>query len=501
MVTKLKSRTPLKKPSASSKRRWFEHAHDYQLRALEFMLARTAAGLFLDPGLGKTSITYAAVSTLKRNKLPHGTLVVAPRRPALMVWPQEHQEWADFSDLSVGVMAGLTERKRAEVWDQQHDVYVIGYEGFVWLIKTKRISLRELKKRGIVNLVFDELSKMKNTRTLRAKTIKKILHFFQRRWGLTGSPAANGLMDLFGECYALDMGETLGQYITHYRARYFQAFGDPRYPSYDLRPGAEEEIYARLGGLAIRIDAEDHLKMPKLFTNKIVFDLPSEVAPHYRTMEEEFFAALPDGDTITASHAGALVHKLRQMAGGALYEDPVDPVTGIPRTGKRQFKVLHQEKVDALEELIDELNGQQVLVMYYYGHDLAQIYKRFGELPTIGGGTSDKKALEYQEQWNRRHLRVLLAHPDSVGHGLNLQKGGASQIAVYSMPHYNLEYYDQFIRRLRRQGNTAPRVFVHHLLARNTIDNAVFAALKNKGSMQKRLHDALKEYQQGRSQL
>lgn len=507
MATRLKSATPLKRPSLTLSqrlaaarlssgrvtlpRKWTPHR--YQLKALKFLLERRSAGLFLDPGLGKTSITYAAIRVLKNQRLGHCTIVVAPRRPAVGVWPEEQRIWSDFADISVGLVHGP---KREAIWDAEHDVYVVTYDGLLWLIKTGRLKTA-LRSKKVCNIVFDELSKMKNTQVQRFKLVKPWLEKFERRWGLTGSPAANGLLDLFGECYTLDLGKALGRLITHYRFQYFQAYGDEMHPQYAIRPGAEEAIYARLANLALRIDAEDHIKLPKLMPTKLLIDLPDKARESYDEMEAEFMVELA-GQIFTAEGAAALSQKCRQMASGALYEDRVDPETGMPRAGRRKFEVLHDEKLDALEDLYEELNGKPLLVMYEYGHDLERLLKRFGkDTPFIGGGTSDKKALEYQEAWNRNWIPLMFGHPNSMGHGLNFQKGNANQIATFSLT-WNFEYYDQFIRRLRRQGNEAARIFLYHILARDTVDELVYFALQRKGATQQRLHDALKNYSTSR---
>ncbi len=468
--------------------------HKYQERALKFLLERLNAALFLDPGLGKTSIVLAAVRILKNRGLHEGTLVVAPRRPAVMVWRQEAAAWAEFADLDVTLIHG-PEARRVELLQTPHDVYVTTYETFLWLIRSG--WLKKLRRARLIrNVVFDELSKMKNTQTVRFKTIKKDLAKFDRRWGLTGSPAANGLMDLFGECFALDLGRSLGKFITHYRVQYFDAYGDEQHPSWAPRPGAEEAIYARIANLALRIDGEEHLQLPKLITNRIAIELPPDVREKYEEFEQEFVVQL-ESETFTADTAAALSMKCRQLASGALYEDRVDPETGIPRAGKRRYTILHDEKLEALEELIDELQGQQLLVAYYFGHDLERINKHFGPLPSIGGGTTDKRALELQDAWNAGDVRVLLGHPSSIGHGLNMQKSSAHHLAIFS-PTWSFEEYDQFIRRLRRQGNKSAHVMLHQLAARDTVDDALYIAMKRKGSVQQRLHDALRDYRHTR---
>lgn len=506
MITRSKSPPMSKKPSITFEQRlaaaklaessvakevW--EPHRYQQKAMRFLLERLGAGLFLDPGLGKTSVTYGAVSALKAAKMHEGTLVVAPRRPAVMVWRQEQAKWREFEAISVDLVHGP---HREATWARDLDVYVTTYEGLLWLIKTGRLK-EALRKRKVRNIVFDELSKMKNTPTTRFKTIKPWLAKFDRRWGLTGSPAANGLMDLFGECFALDLGRALGPFITHYRFQYFDAFGDQTHPQFSPKPGAEDAVFARIANLVLRIDGEDHLTLPKLIPHPIKIELPGSVREKYDHMEREFLLEL-GGQLFTADGAAALSMKCRQMASGAIYEDKIDPLTGMPRVGKRKYAVLHEEKLDALEDLIEELQGQQLFVGYYFGHDMERIRERLGaDTPVIGGGTSDKKALEYEEAWNRGWIATLLGHPSSVGHGLNMQRSSAGHIAMFS-PTWNYEEYDQFIRRLRRQGNKALRIMLHQFIATDTVDTALYLAMGRKGSLQNRLHDALKTYREMR---
>jgi len=471
----------------SEKESW--KPHKYQGKALRFILERLSAALFLDPGLGKTSIVYAAVKVLKNQGLHQGTLVVAPRRPAVMVWPAEQRRWKEFEGISVGLVHGA---RREQVWAEQHDVYVVTYDGLKWLIKTGHLK-KALRANKIRNLVIDELSKVKNTGTERFKTLSPYLARFDRRWGLTGSPAANGLLDLFGECYALDLGRSLGKFVTHYRFQYFDAYGDQMHPQFSPKPGAEEAIFARIANLAIRIDAKDHLTLPKLIEHPIKIDLPEKARAKYEFMEAEFFMEM-EGQLFTADGAAALSMKCRQLASGALYEDRVDPETGIPRSGKRRYEILHDEKLDALEDLIEELQGQQIFIGYYFGHDRERILDRLGaDTPCIGGGTSDKKALEIEEAWNNGWITELMGHPSSVGHGLNFQRSSAGHIAIFS-PTWSYEDYDQFIRRLLRQGNKALRIMLHQFMAAGTVDEVLYSAMHRKGALQNRLHDALKNY-------
>jgi len=479
MGTRSKSTTRLKTQSGRS---WSPHA--YQRKAMRFMLERPHAALFLDPGLGKTSITYGVFQTLKKQNLSTGMLVLAPLRVALSVWPGERDEWREFQDLSVAV---LHRKGKEQVWEK-HDVYVVNFEGLHWLLESGALQFL-LKEKMVDTLVVDELSKFKHTNTKRFKMLKPWLHKFKRRYGLTGSPAANGLMDLFGQVYVLDRGVRLGEYITHFRANYFIPVG-----MYDWKPkpGADEAIYKALGDLALRMEAEDYLELPKQVDNVIQVELPPKARRAYDAMEDEMLAVVEDSGSITAPTAAAAVGKCRQMANGAVYKDRVDPVTGLPLE-KKEWVHLHDAKIDALLDLVDELQGKPLLVAYEYGHDLERLLKALPKgTPYIGGGVNATRAAEIERAWNAGEIPILLGHPQSIGHGLNLQKGNAQTICWFSLT-WDFELYDQFNRRLRRQGNRAGQVFVHHIVARNTIDRAVLGALRGKKRTQDALLEALKK--------
>lgn len=455
----------------------------YQKRAMKWVLEHPQAALFLDPGLGKSSITLGAFKVLKAQQLTKGMLVVAPLRVALSVWPQEVKGWADFADLSVGVLHGPNKLK---VSHEKHDLFLINYEGLAWLIKDGGLS-RMLRDGLIDMLVFDELSRMKNPAAKRFKDLRPYLPKFRRRLGLTGSPAANGLMDLFGQSFVLDCGARLGNYITHFRANYFV----PKGP-YDWRPkpGSSDAINAKLADLALRMEATDYLDLPPKVDNIIRVDLPASSAAVYRQLEDELVAEL-NGSTVTAATAAALSGKCRQLANGALYEDPADPITGIVKTGPRGWHHVHDAKLDALSDLVEELQGTPLLVGYEFKHDLARLLERFPDTPFIGGGVTPKRAAEIEAAWNRGEIPLLFGHPASMGHGLNLQKGGASNVAWFSLP-WDFELKDQFERRILRQGTAAKMVVVHMLIARDTVDEAVMHALRGKEKTQKALLDALK---------
>lgn len=488
MATASKFVIPLTPPSGTSVKRF--KPHKYQERAIRFLLDHPHAALFLDPGLGKTGITLGAMKVLQRQGLFQGALVVAPLRVAHSVWPQEVAGWEEFRHFSVAVLHGKDKDKLVEA---RHDIYVINYEGLAWLIENGHLD-RLLKKRWVDVLVFDELSKMKNHATKRFKLMKPHLHKFRRRIGLTGSPAPNGLLDLFGQVYCLDQGKRLGRFVTHFRHKFFL----PKGP-YDWvpRPGADAEIQEALSDLAMSMRAEDYLELPPLVENQIMVELPPKARKAYVEVENLLFTQLETGSKVTALGAGSALGKCKQIANGAVYLGDVDPITGVslrPST----YETLHDAKVEALLDLVDELQGKPLLVAYEFKHDLERLLKVLPKgTPYIGGGTKADEANLLVAKWNAGMLPILLGHPASIGHGLNLQKGAASDVAWFS-PTWNYELYDQFNRRLWRQGSKADRVRIHLILAKDTVDIDVVRALRHKGKTQDALIEALKERKRGK---
>lgn len=506
--------------------------HSYQKKSVKWLLSRRGAALFLDPGLGKTSITYAAIKVLKSEGLTRGALVVAPRRPATLTWPEEQRIWKDFNDLRVVLLHG--DKKDITLATEEADVWVITYEGLEWLFKPpvehhkkfdpkkrpeeqaaydaaharykeelkvhqKRLKLLFSK---VDILVFDELSKMKHSTTVRFKILKPHLGRFERRWGLTGSPATNGLTDLFGQAYVLDLGASLGAYITHFRAQFFNLIAEDKddpFPKLVPKPGADEIIYERMKNLALRIDAEDHLELPQILYVPMRFDLPLDIRKMYNELERDMILRLPSEELITVKTAATLSQKCRQLTSGAIYEDLIDPLTGEPRTGKRRYHAVHNLKLDMLDDLIDELQGNQLMCGYEFVHEALRLReRRKGDtVAFVGGGTSDAEAERIKNEWNAGRIRELYGHPGSIGHGLNLQKSSAHHVCWFSGT-WDYELWDQFIRRLKRQGNTAKTLYLYMFIARDTVDEAVWTAMQRKRHDQNTLLDALKEYRSGR---
>lgn len=480
---------------------WEPHA--YQRRALRFILEHHSAGLWIDPGLGKTSITLAALKVLKDKGLFRKALIVAPLRVCYNVWPAEVEQWTDFHGLSYVVLHGPN--KDRDVL-KKVDLYIINYEGLPWLLdpettinertgeKKVTVDVTRFKKFGFDVLVADELSKFKHIRSQRFRMLKNLLPTFQRRWGLTGSPAANGLLDLFGQVYILDNGRTFGKYLTRFRAQYFASV-DFYQRQWVLRSGAAQAIYEKLGPLVIRMSAEEYGNLPPLVEQRIRVELPPATRTIYEKLEQRMFAVI-ENKTVTAVNAAVVATKCHQVANGGVFVDTDIMELGLPISRmQREFVQLHDEKTNALADLIDEIQGAPLLVAYEFQHDLARLKAKFGQdVPHLGGGVSAVRSEEIIKAWNRGELPLLFGHPQSIGHGVNLQSGGC-HVAWYSLT-YNYELFDQFIRRLWRQGQRASSVFAYYLLARNTVDEAIMEALRRKKSTQEGLFTALTQYRE-----
>ena len=481
--------------------------HSFQKRSIKFLLEHQCAALFLDPGLGKTAITLAALKILKKKQMFHKALIIAPVRVCHSVWPREIEKWADFNGLTITVLHGTT---KDEALLADTDIHIINPEGLDWLlqpVKTKTlggkkthvtVDVKAFKKLGYDILIVDELSRFKHIGTNRFKAIKEVLHTFNRRWGLTGSPAANGLLDLFGQCYVLDMGRSFGPFVTRFRARYFV----PKVTKTDkddegnvlkkvtfgwrAREGTEEEIYERLAPLALRI-SDSELDMPILIHNNIMLDLPDDAREIYEELEDELIAAI-NNRLVVASNAGVVSVKLRQVASGGVYYAPEQEENGLFRKAKREWANIHEEKVNALHDLVDELQRSPLLVAYEFEHDVDRLRRAFPDGVFVCD-YSAKKFTDIEQAWNNGDIELMFGHPQSIGFGLNLQDCGHH--VCWHSPTWNFELYDQFNRRVYRQGNKSKKVFVHHLLMRHTIDELIMYALHRKDKGQQALFDAL----------
>ena len=444
--------------------------HDYQTYATNFILEHPIAAILLDMGLGKSVITLTAVNDLLFDSFEiHKVLVVAPLRVARDTWPAELEKWEHLHGLVYSVAVGSEVQRKAALM-QKADIYIINRENVQWLIEDSGIQF------NFDTVVIDELSSFKNHQSKRFRSLMKARHKVKRVIGLTGTPSSNGLMDLWAEYRLLDMGQRLGRFIGQYRTAYF--IPDKRNGqvifSYKPLPNAEKQIYDKISDVTISMKSTDHLQMPELVTAEYPVALSGKERERYDDLKKDLVLKLADGD-VTAANAAALSGKLCQMANGAVYSDD-----GI-------IHHIHDRKLDALEDLIEAANGKPVLVAYWFKHDLERISTRlkdrhipFTKLDTSGSITS----------WNEGAWPVALIHPASAGHGLNLQSGG-STIIWFGLT-WSLELYQQTNARLWRQGQNADTVVLHHIIAKNTIDERVMKALRDKDKTQTALIDAVK---------
>lgn len=441
--------------------------HDYQKRAIELTVEKPNIGLLLEMGLGKTVITMTAIQELMYDCFDVSrVLIIAPKRVAEDTWTREHEKWDHLKDLRISKVLG-TEQQRLSALATDADIYVIGRDNVKWLVET----YRQRKKWPFDMIVVDELSSFKNPQAQRFRALRKVLPHTKRVVGLTGTPSPNGLMDLWAEIYLLDRGERLGGTIGAYREAYFRPGARNGYTTYKWEPirGAQEIIEKKISDICISMSAADYLQLPKRIDNVIPVKLSTSEMAAYKRMEEEQLLRIDDED-IAALNAAAVMGKLLQIANGSVYSVDSVPVK------------IHEAKLEALSEIVDTTDSP-VLVFYSYKHDLAAIQ---GKIPEARMLETEKDIAD----WNAGKIKVLLAHPASVGYGLNLQEGGHT-IVWYGLT-WSLELYQQANARLHRQGQEKP-VIIHHIIAIGTVDEQVMRALQSKDVTQASLMRALKE--------
>ena len=444
--------------------------HDYQRYATEYIESHPAAAVFLDMGLGKTSITLTALNNLLFDYFDvHRILVVAPLRVARNTWSDEIEKWDHLHNLTFAIAVG-TEKERIAALTQKSDITMINRENLQWLIEKSGQPFE------YDMVVIDELSSFKNHQAKRFKALMKVRPKVKRIVGLTGTPSSNGLMDLFAEFKILDMGARLGRFIGQYRNSYFKPdkVNGPIVYSYKPLPGAEDAIYQKISDITISMKAADHLKMPELINTKYMVHLSDKEKKKYEDMKAELVLALPEGE-ITAANAASLSNKLSQMANGAVYADDESILS------------VHERKLDALEDIIESANGKPLLVAYWFKHDLMRIEQRLNEKKIPFQKLDTDASIK---RWNKGELPVALIHPASAGHGLNLQSGGST--LVWFGITWSLELYQQTVARLYRQGQESRTVTIIHILTQGTVDEKIMKALADKDSTQSALIDAVK---------
>jgi len=452
--------------------------HEYQMSCLKWLIQRTiidgqvGGAFFLDPGLGKTSTTLLYLLLLKKLGLIKKILIVAPLRVVYSVWPKECQKWDQFKQLKCSIVHGSpTQRMKALANDA--DIYLINPEGVPWLQ-----NYFDKKPIPFDVLAVDESTKFKAWSSGRTKALRKLAPRFKYRLILTGTPSPNGLEDLFSQIYLLDLGESLGPNVSKFRERYFYRGGFGGY-QWLTTNGSDVAIQKKISHLCMRLSAEDYLDLPDLVFNDVWVDLPSDVLKAYKKLEREMFLEL-DTSEVIVGNAGAKYLACRQVANGGIYDQDKKPA------------FVHGAKVDAIADLVDELQGKPALVAFQFRHDLERLRKVWPKAPSIDGSVGAKQADKTIDDWNAGKLPLLLVQPQSLSHGINMQSGPGRDIIWMGLQD-SLETYLQLNARIYRQGVTG-QVRIHRVLANRTVDLAIRDRIESKDQNQNALLEALSKY-------
>jgi len=437
--------------------------HAYQERGVQFIKDVDKCALFLDMGLGKTLTSLTAISDLSDSLEVNKTLIIAPLRVANTTWHKELESWEHTKHLTYSICTG-SEKDRLQALMRDVDVYIINRDNVKWLVEYYK------KKWPFDMVVIDESSSFKSATSQRWKALRKVMPYVDRLIELTGTPAPNGLMDLYAQIYLLDTGERLGRNMTAFKSRFFES--DYMGYKYNLKEGADNKIYSLIDDVVMTMRAEDYLQLPDRIELVSAVQLPVKLKSQYDVLEKEFIAEI-DNTELAVFNAAALANKLLQFSNGAVYTDE-----------HKNWVELHNGKLDALKDIVEDNQNENILVAYNYKTDLERLQKAFPNAVVLD------KAGEAVDKWNSGEIKMLLAHPASAGHGLNLQHGG-SMIVWFGL-NWSLELYQQFNGRLHRQGQTKP-VRIIHLVAEGCIDEKVMLAIQAKAKTQDELLDYLKE--------
>ena len=433
----------------------------YQVAGIQQIICHESAGLFMDMGLGKTVVTLTAIWRLRWDW--HKVLVIAPLRVAELTWQQEAAKWDHLRQLRFSLVLG-SQKERLAALDRDADIYVLNRENVSWLVE-------QCGRRWPFDLVvIDELSNFKSPDAKRFRALKRVRPLIKRLVGLTGTPAPNGYQDLWAQVYLLDQGERLGKTVTGFRQTYFYPGASNGHVVYEykLRPGAKEAIDRKLADLCLSLSAKDWLAMPDLVENDVVVELGPDEREAYKRLLAQSVLEL-DGQAIVGQTAAALNIKLRQLANGRVYDDDGQVVD------------IHGKKLQALAE-IREGTADNLLVLYAFAHDREAILAAFPE-----ARVADRAAIE---DWLAGKVSMLVAHPASLGYGVNLQ-GGGHTLVFYGLD-WSLELYQQTVARLWRQGQESPSVICHRLVAKDTVDEDIVRALRDKDATQESFLEAIR---------
>ena len=445
--------------------------HNYQVVAKDFIIGHPYAAVILDMGMGKTATTLSAVNELMFDRFEvTKVLVIAPLRVANTVWSDEIEQWAELRHLRYSKIVG-TPKQRNVALQKDADIYIVNRENLPWLVE----QCSPYFKWDMV--VIDELSSFKSWQSKRFKAFMAMRPYMKRIVGLTGTPSSNGLMDLFAEFKVIDGGERLGRFIGEFRSRYFEEGRRNGNIVYEYIPMdyAECQIQDKISDITISMKALDYLDMPDLISTKKLVRMSEKEKEKYSQFKKEYVLSELDGLEVTAANAASLTNKLVQLSNGAVYSDDHTVVA------------LHEQKLDALEDILESANGEPVLVAYWFKHDLARI---IGRLEKLKVKSRVLKTEEDIREWNKGNVPVGLLHPAGAGHGLNLQKGG-HHLVWFGLT-WSLELYQQTNARLWRQGQEAETVVIQHIVTEGTIDEEILKALENKDAQQERLIAAVK---------
>jgi SNF2 family DNA or RNA helicase len=457
--------------------------HDYQKRAVNHQCSHQHSMLWLDMGLGKTIVTLTSIAHLISTGFLKGVIIVAPIRVIRLVWRQEAVKWAHTKHLRFSMVTG-TRDQRTRALLREADIYLINYENLKWMAETlDTYFVSKGKPLPFSGIVWDEISKMKNSATDRVKAVRRVLDHFQWTTGLTGTPASNGYKDLHGQYLVVDKGQRLGTSKTAFRTRFYKKAGPYKEVPY---ADTEETIKNLIGDITLEMSAADYNPLPDLIVNNIEVEMPDDLRAQYEQMEREFFTVLDSGKEIEVFNSAALTNKCLQFSNGAVY-----PIAGMPL-----WEPVHDLKLDALEDIIDEAQGAPVLCAYAYRSDAERIMERFKALRSINltECKSEGALVEAMRRWTTGDCQLMIGHPASMGHGIDgLQKTG--RIIVWYGLNWSLDLYDQMNARLRRQGQGAP-VICHRIMTTDTLDQAQAIALDEKATTQQSLRTAVKRYRE-----
>lgn len=436
--------------------------HKYQQRMIDFINNTPKCAIWAGLGLGKTITTLTAITDLIDSITVNSVLIIAPLRVANSVWHIEAKRWEHTKQLRFSIVTG-SDKERRTALHKTADVYVINRENVQWLVELYA------KKWPFDMIIIDESSSFKSASSQRFKALKKVLPQTSRLVELTGTPSPNGLLDIWSQIYLLDNGQRLGKSMTAYKQRFFES----DYMGYKFKPVkyADKIIHKLIDDIVISLNVDDYLEMPERIDTVIKVQLPQNRLDEYKQLEREFLIQINDND-IVAYNAATLAGKLLQYCNGAIYTDDL-----------KNWTEIHSAKLDAIDDIISDNTDENLLIAYNYKTDLERLKKRYPEAVVL-----DKNP-DIIKQWNDGKIKMLLAHPASAGHGLNLQHGGS--IIVWFGLNWSLELYQQFNGRLHRQGQTKP-VRIVHIVADGCIDNRVMQAIENKAQTQDELLDAMK---------